>query len=363
MKMPNKSIRKATKDYERWILAYTPLVHADIELKHQQMAVGVFPFLRATFYRWAQRWPEICKNLSAAPAVLSVGDLHVENFGTWRDSEGRLIWGINDFDEACYLPYTSDLVRLATSAQVAIAANHLRLEGVKACEAILAGYTEGLEAGGRPFVLAEHHAWLRAIAQNSLRDPVPFWHKMAYLPEVKETVPESAIVTLEHVLPQPTPAYKVKYRVAGLGNLGKPRYVAVAEWAGGMVAREAKALVPSAVAWTQEREGALEIFYQAIVDRAVRCRDPFVQLQGHWIARRLAPDCSRIELSSLLEEKAEAQLLHAMGWETANIHLGSRKAVTAIKADLKKRARGWLRTAADAMTHATQADWENWKAG
>jgi uncharacterized protein (DUF2252 family) len=24
----------------------------------------------------------------------------VENFGAWRDVEGRLIWGINDFDEA-----------------------------------------------------------------------------------------------------------------------------------------------------------------------------------------------------------------------------------------------------------------------
>jgi len=32
--------------------------------------------------------------------VLAVGDLHVENFGTWRDAEGRLIWGVNDFDES-----------------------------------------------------------------------------------------------------------------------------------------------------------------------------------------------------------------------------------------------------------------------
>ena len=38
--------------------------------------------------------------LFAGALELSVGDLHVENFGTWRDSEGRLIWGINDFDEA-----------------------------------------------------------------------------------------------------------------------------------------------------------------------------------------------------------------------------------------------------------------------
>ena len=42
-----------------------------------------------------------------------------ENFGTWRDAEGRLIWGVNDFDEAARMPYALDIVRLATSAVLA----------------------------------------------------------------------------------------------------------------------------------------------------------------------------------------------------------------------------------------------------
>ena len=63
-------------------------------------------------------------NLDHAPQVLGVGDLHVENFGTWRDAESRLVWGINDFDEACCLPYTHDLVRLAASARFAIEERH-----------------------------------------------------------------------------------------------------------------------------------------------------------------------------------------------------------------------------------------------
>jgi uncharacterized protein (DUF2252 family) len=50
-----------------------------------------------------QAWPEVCPDLAKAPKVLAVGDLHVENFGTWRDVEGRLVWGINDFDEAAAL--------------------------------------------------------------------------------------------------------------------------------------------------------------------------------------------------------------------------------------------------------------------
>ena len=51
--------------------------------------------------------------------MLAVGDLHVENFGTWRNVEGRPVWGINDFDEACEQAWISDLVRLATSAMLA----------------------------------------------------------------------------------------------------------------------------------------------------------------------------------------------------------------------------------------------------
>jgi uncharacterized protein (DUF2252 family) len=75
-----------------------------------------------TFYRWAQWWPEVCAALNhdKVPLVLGMGDLHTENFGTWRDAEGRLVGGVNDFDECSYLPYTNDLVRLAASARFAI---------------------------------------------------------------------------------------------------------------------------------------------------------------------------------------------------------------------------------------------------
>ena len=60
-------------------------------------------------------------------AVLAVGDIHLENFGTWRDADGRLVWGVNDFDEAAEMPYVLDLIRLATSALVARTAPRRRL--------------------------------------------------------------------------------------------------------------------------------------------------------------------------------------------------------------------------------------------
>jgi hypothetical protein len=357
------TIQEATGNYETWLGRHTPLVKADLALKHREMAGSEFPFLRATFYRWMQVWPEVCSDLATAPPVLAVGDLHVENFGTWRDSEGRLIWGINDFDEASRLPYAVDLVRLAVSARLAIAAEHLAVKARDACDAILNGYRESLKSGGRPFVLSEEHVWLRKIAAGKERDPVLFWKKLKALKPVRGPVPDSAINAIEHLMPEPGLSYRLLRRVSGLGSLGRQRLVALADWRGGKVAREAKALAPSACLWASNGAGSDAILYQTVLDRSVRCRDPFVHFQDGWIVRRLSPYCSRIELASLPKQRDEYRLLQAMGWETANVHLGSKPAIKAVLRHLDRRPSAWLRSASKAMAKATVRDWEAWRQG
>jgi len=325
------------------------------------MAEAPFSFFRATFYRWMQLWPEICADWANAPKVLAVGDLHLENFGTWRDVEGRLVWGVNDFDEAANLPYTLDLVRLATSAALGIEAGHLALKMKDACAAILDGYSKSLAEHGRPFVLEEENLWLRKIALNELRDPAPFWKKMESWPQAKGPIPASAEEALLHLMPAPDLECRFVRRVAGLGSLGHMRLVALTEYRGGHIAREAKALVPSSVYWARNVASPPEIMYQAIISRAVRCPDPFVQLRGRWIVRRLSPHCSRIELDALPRNREELRLLFAMGWETANIHLGSRRAAADVRRHLKKLKPDWLVSAARDMTKAVLKDWEVWR--
>jgi hypothetical protein len=295
--------------------------------------------------------------------VLVVGDLHVENFGTWRDQEARLIWGVNDFDEAYPMAYTNDLVRLAVSAHLAISANHLALPHEDACAAILAGYREGMESGGKPFVLEEGNRWLREAATGELRDPVHFWGKMNALPSVRGEVPKSARKALEDLLPAPGLIYRVAHRVAGLGSLGRERFVALADWDGGRVAREAKALLPSACVWANEDKGSRRILYEEIITTSVRALDPYVHLCGRWIVRRLAPHCSRIEMSAVPKKRDEERLLHSMGFETANIHLGSKGATKNVRRDLAKRKPGWVHEAAKKMLDAVRKDWEEWRKG
>ena len=108
-----RSIVKSTAAFEDWVRERTDVSEKLLTKKHRKMSDGAFPFLRATFYRWVEQWPAVCAKLQARDqdVLLAVGDLHVENFGVWRDSRQRLVWGVNDFDDACELPFTSDLVR------------------------------------------------------------------------------------------------------------------------------------------------------------------------------------------------------------------------------------------------------------
>jgi uncharacterized protein DUF2252 len=355
------NIRQATKAYELWLGSQLPLLPADLKLKHQRMAQSAFPFLRATFYRWVQLWPQECPELAAAPAVLGVGDLHLENFGTWRDREGRLVWGVNDFDETCQLSYANDLVRLAVSAQLAAKENQLSCDPGAVCNAILTGYEAALEQGGLPFVLAEHHGELRDLAMNELRDPVRYWARLSQCQKVDRSVPPELKAALRQALPEPGLAFRVVHRQAGLGSLGRRRFTALAEWRGGLVAREAKELACSAWHWEKPGPPGNNLLYQRVIERAVRVPDPFVGCSGRWLIRRLAPDCSRIELSSLPNVKDELKLLEAMGNETANIHLGSPRAAGKVLSDLRKRPGKWLLKASAAMMKETVADWDEWR--
>ncbi len=356
------NILQATKSYEAWLGRRTSLVKRDLRFKHEFMASAAFPFLRATFYRWMQIWTEVCPEACRAPRVLAVGDLHVENFGTWRDIEGRLVWGVNDFDEASHMPYTIDLVRLAASALLATDAAHLDLRPRQIAACILEGYADSLAAGGRPFVLSERTGWLRRIALKHILEGPAFWEKLRNLPAVdRKQVPAEARAAIEKNMPEKGLHYGYARRGAGVGSRGHQRYVALVNWRGGMLAREAKALVPPAAVWLRSPHGSGSILYADILRRAVRGPDPHFRVEGRWIVRRLSPSCRKISLGDLPTRRNEERLLYSMGWETANVHLGTPAAIAALKRDLKRRPARWLLDAATAMAKTVRKEWKTWR--
>jgi len=352
----------ATRTYESWLGHRTHLWQSDLKLKHQFMAASVFPFLRATFYRWLQSWHEVCPKAATAPRVLAVGDLHVENFGTWRDLEGRLIWGINDFDETSHMPYTIDLVRLTTSALLAADAEHLALRPRLIAECIEEGYRAAVATGGRAFVLSDRSGWLRRVALQQIAEGPAFWEKLRACPAIDaKRVPAAARVAIERAMPERKLKYGYAKRGAGLGSRGHQRYVSVVNWRGGLIAREAKALVPSAAVWLRHHSRSGPILYAEVLRKAIRCPDPHFHVDGHWVVRRLGPSCKKIAIAELPEKRNEERLLAAMGAETANIHLGAAHARAAIKRDLARRHKDWLFDASRDMAKFVRRDWKSWR--
>jgi hypothetical protein len=346
------SFRTDNQKYEEWLREQCAVVEKDLHRKHKRMKKNPFVFLRATFFRWALRIEKVCSELSLAdaPKVLSVGDVHVENYGTWRDADGRLVWGINDFDEAADIAWPFDLVRLATSALL-IPKSDLTLPQI--AEAILSGYSKGL-AKKRPTLLDEHAASIRKVVARIEAERNSFWHEVERYCPAKP--PQVVISGLKRSLPKGAEVFRFATRVAGGGSLGRPRFVAVACWQGGRLVREGKAWVPSAWDWAH-RKIPSEPRYLGLARGEYRSPDPFLDVHDKFIFRRLAADSRKIELGD--NPAVSAELLKAMGFDLGAIHAADPRG-SRIPDDLGRRSPDWLRTAAKAAAAAVRADYSEW---
>ncbi|MFE3524610.1 DUF2252 domain-containing protein [Streptomyces sp. NPDC059161] len=102
--------------------AFGELLAADpaaFRVKFRKMAASAFAFYRGTaclFYADLDEHERGGPYLDERTGRVWIhGDLHAENFGTYMDANGRLIFNVNDFDEAYVGPFTWDLKRLAAS--------------------------------------------------------------------------------------------------------------------------------------------------------------------------------------------------------------------------------------------------------
>lgn len=353
-------IRRSTKAYETWLAAHLRdgFVPADLRRKHAIMRESPFAFLRATYWRWSETVLEACPSLAEAPPVLAVGDLHLANFGTWRDADGRLVWGVNDFDEAAEMPFTLDLVRLATSAILARPKGAMSAEAI--CAALLRGYRAGLK-DPQPIVLDEDWRWLRRQVAVDEAQRSKFWAAIAKLSRQHAPTPPPArfVRALMHAVPEPPLPMHVVPRRAGAGSRGHLRLIGIGNWRGALLVREAKAAAPSAWTRASPRRGS-PFLIDAIANGPHRCPDPWLKLVQDVVVRRLSPNNRKIEIDRDLPEILRPRLLSAMGRELAAIHRGSADRAP-LRDHLRELPRRWLLDAARRMAEVTEKDYRAYK--
>jgi hypothetical protein len=351
------SILEDTEEYESWLRTQCKVVEKDLAYKHGRMRKNAFAFLRATYYRWARRVEKICSELADAPSTLCVGDIHLENFGTWRDADGRWVWGVNDFDEAAVMPYAFDLVRLTASAELA---PEMKIAGRDVVDAILEGYRSGLKQPG-PALLDEQEIWIRSYVKCSDDCRRKFWKDIE---DLKTADPPPLIrKLLVASLPDKAGEKAFFRRRAGGGRLGRPRFVVVATWRGGRVVCEAKALVASAWDWSHGKTPRQHKFLD-LSTGAYRAPDPYLRVEPdaagtNFVFRRLSADSRKIDLDDDAASLKYEQL-RAMGADLASVHTATGDAAAAIATDLKARHGDWLHDNARAAREATEKDFEIW---
>jgi len=313
----------------------------DLKHKHGQMGKDAFKFLRGTCWRWAESAPTLCPDLMQAPAVGSVGDAHAGNFGLWRDAESRLVFGVNDFDEAAVTPYPLDLVRLCASLLVA-GPQHAADE---IADLALQGYLAGLR---RPsgLVLEREHLWLRRAFAATPRVREDFWR------DLDEGAPETPPPPYDARLAAAMPAgssWSTVARVAGVGSLGRPRFAAVGRLRGGPVAREIKGRAPSC--WG----GSQPALAQRLATGPWRSPDPCLDYADDSVLRRLAPNSRKLKFNEVRARRT-GRLVQAMSADIAAIHTSEPGIAEAILQDHKARPDGWLAQAAQRVAAWTLAE-------
>ena len=87
--------------------------------KYRALRRSPFTFLRGTNGLFYDRLAGSGYDVTA-PAVWCCGDLHLQNFGSYRGDNGLVYFDLNDFDGAALAPASWELVRLATSLRVAL---------------------------------------------------------------------------------------------------------------------------------------------------------------------------------------------------------------------------------------------------
>ena len=224
-----------------------------LQLKYQRMRADSFAFFRGTCHLFYEDWP-VKSRLNQAPSVWICGDLHLENFGSYKGDNRLVYFDLNDFDESALAPCTWELARFVSS--ILVAAHTLKMndsEALALCLGSLNAYVRALEVGKARAVEAATaegmvKELLDGIQQRKRKDfldkrtqkkdrrrkLIPDHKRIAPITEEERSRVESFMK--RWAAQQAEPAFfellDVAHRVAGIGSLGVDRYILLVEGQG-----------------------------------------------------------------------------------------------------------------------------------
>ena len=327
-----------------------------LKLKFKRMATEPFSFFRGTCHLFCEDWPTSTP-LDNAPPAWICGDLHLENFGTYKGDNRLAYFDINDFDESALAPITWDLTRFVTSLRLASKLYDLDAETSEILEeafltayqlSILEGKPRWIERATATGLIGRLLRKVRSRTRKTfldiktrqdgrLRHLRDIAGKTLEIEKAEKREVERALNSF--ALTQPSREFfkplDVKRRIAGTGSLGLRRYVVLVEGRGSPNRNfliDVKEELPSALEsrlkelqppWDAPavRVTALQHRLQAIAPALLQP----VSFGGRsWSLRELQPVEDRVDLSRRKPKPNELkELVGSFGDLTAWAHLRS----------------------------------------
>lgn len=368
-----------------------------LAMKLQKMRGDPFIFLRGACHLFYERLPKEAL-FSQVPISWICGDLHLENFGSFKGDNRLAYFDINDFDEAALAPCTLDLVRFLVSVQLGVRSLSVNAKAAELlCRTFIDTYASALADGKARWVERETAIGLvhDLLDGLKLRSRVKFLDTRTELKGkrrrircdgkkalVVDEVRLEAVTNLvaQFAATQPDPKFfsviDVARRIAGTGSLGVERYIILVEGKGTPDANyllDLKQAVPSSLLpqstikqplWQSEAERVvtLQKRMQAIPMAFLHA----VHLgKSAYILRGLQPSEDRVALvdwNGKLHRLEE--VIATMGEVTAWAHLrsagrqGSSNADEFVAFGQRSDWQGQLMDAANAATAAVMSDWQ-----
>ena len=224
-----------------------------VAMKYAKMAQSPFIFLRGACHLFYDHLPD-SPLFGDAPLAWCCGDLHFENFGSYKGDNRLVYFDINDYDEAALAPVTWDLIRLLTSIQCgADALNATRAEALAVSQSCLDAYRSALIKGKPLWVERDTcgglvHTLLTTLQnrkradfldKRTIRKSRERRLKLDGVKALQVTDAQKKLVTTfldRFAAAQPSPKFfrvlDIGRRIAGTGSLGVVRYVVLVEGKG-----------------------------------------------------------------------------------------------------------------------------------
>ncbi|HTB52881.1 MAG TPA: DUF2252 family protein [Ferruginibacter sp.] len=216
-----------------------------LDIKYQALKESPFRFYRGTCHLFFEH---LSQNIPVKdPTKIWIcGDLHIENYGTYKGDNGLVYFDMNDFDEAVLGPATWEVLRTMTS--IYLASEELKLSSATADELVDCFFTTYLHTilKGKPMAFERDttkgiiRSFITTVTkrkskellegrlvENGTKKPelrIIKGHTMLVNGEVKKAVTHSVNKWCMENKHKNWEVCDVAYRIAGTGSLGVNRF-------------------------------------------------------------------------------------------------------------------------------------------